>query len=230
MEETAFVRFRIDGQKTVDAWNRNELQPILIPNTAENLTRARAALNIFCGHIQNLVSFDHNQFEIHALAERIPTAFPKTFPSLTPEEARWIFLQAMATAETAMELGVDFVDFSDIRITPDCTVQFPLHLSLPKRHPISLLAGTFSQIPHLGEINESNCRSIFRKERDNRAFMGKGPYLYKFDTFSSHLLNSYSLTGMENEAAIKIKITTKEDRQKRRSETTCITSCARMTY
>ena len=214
MGESVFIRFCRDRQKTIDQWSGIELRPIVLPSTPDNLKKAHAALNVFSNHLQNLVYFDYDPFEIHALADPLPTASPKAIDILNPVEARRTFLQAMAVAETADDLGIDFIDFSDPRFSLDRTVQFPLCLTRPQQPAVPQLREIFNQIPSFKKIGADNFHPFSRWGKNHYRFDEKESYFYKFDTFASHLLNSYSLTGIENEAIIKIKIAAKQDRQK----------------
>jgi transcriptional regulator with AAA-type ATPase domain/tetratricopeptide (TPR) repeat protein len=214
MDESVFIRFRKDHQKIVDQWNGNEVQPLVLPSTPDNLKKAHAALNVLSNHVQNLVYYDHDPFEIHAWTEPLPEASPKTVDVLNPMEAKRIFLQAMAVAETADDLGIDFIDFSNPRVSLDRNVRFPLCLTRPRSPAVPQLRETFNQIPSFKNIGGDLTHPIFRRETAHYRFNEKESYFFKFDTFASHLLNSYSLTGIENEATIKIKIAAKHDRQK----------------
>ncbi len=214
MGESVFVRFCRNRQKTFDQWNGIELQPIVLPSTPDNLKKSHAALNVFSNHLQNLVCLDHDPFEIHLLAEPLPTISLETIDFLNPMEARKTFLQAWAVAETADDLGVDFIDFSDPRFSLNRNVRFPLCLTRPRQPAVVQLRETLNQIPSFKRIGAGHLLPEFRRKENHSRFDESDSYFYKFDTFASHLLNSYSLTGIENETTIKIKIAVRHDWQK----------------
>ncbi len=208
-----------------DNESRLELEELTIPFSDANLARLQFISNFHSNYFQNLVSFNHNNFEINILLERFSESSAGELITLDIEDLERLYVQFIAIYEISKSLDLHFLDLGRFQLTPDLKVRFPSLLStkmdtnsnLDSKSNLRDILKVFQNSEHFKDLHERNYREKFTHLAARYKFNENQSYLYRFDDFAANILHSYPLNRSESSAQtnIKVKIRTSHHIQKK---------------
>jgi len=185
-----------------------------LPFSHAHLRQIETVSNYYTSLFQNVVFYTHNNFEIDVFTDTF-----KDFDSKENNSNRIIdkelsgrsFLQQMTLKKIISELDLDFIDFSRYRFlpaNPANQIQFPLKfVENKKEQPLENKIPFFSQSDKsFDEMDEKERLESFEYLKKQYTFNENLLYLYKFDEFSSAILDTYPIVGSGKKDRIKIRI------------------------
>ncbi|MGE5342833.1 MAG: sigma 54-interacting transcriptional regulator [Candidatus Omnitrophota bacterium] len=200
----------------------SEHKEYIIPFSKENLEKIQRIANFHSIFFQRIVSYSHNNFEIRVHVEAFdepPLAWDQ-LEAFNADLIEPIFIQFMALYRISQNLGLDFIDFTHFRLLRHATSHFSLQFSISpiekKEAHFRSILHAFQKNPHFRNYNltEKNAREIFARLAGQYQFESGMAYIYRFDDFSSAMLNGYPLADLKNGANLKIRINTTDSVQK----------------
>jgi len=187
---------------------KRSLKKLTIPYSDANLKQVNIISNFHSNFFQTIGYHNHNNFEIDILIDEFSETPPETLETLRVENVEKVFVQFIALFYIAGEMELDFIDFSRFHLQPDYTVKFPVRLSGKEEIEIKHLIRHFKKNKHFRDLNEKNYKDLFERLSEKYTFNRHQAYLYRYDIFSSAILNTYPIEESENEFNIKIRIKT----------------------
>jgi DNA-binding NtrC family response regulator len=190
-------------------YNKSQLESLTIPYSTAKVERLNSILNLHSNYFQNIISLNHNNFEIRIILEKFETGWSRTINTTLPDnEVEKLFFQFITLYETSKARGFDFIDFSRFHFGPDCSVRFPISLSEEMEPDLSEILDIFQKHKKFKNLHERNYKDFFSDLSALYKFNESQSYLYRFSDFTTNILNSYPVTLSGSNTNVKIKIKT----------------------
>jgi len=191
-----------------------EIEEHFILFSHTNLKKINRLANIHSSFLQNILYYDHNNFEIRILTEPShlspPQSTTDTLKDLSKQDIENLWVQTAAFFKMAQTLELDFIDFSNFhyQTLPIPIPHFSLDFTGKNENPASPkhIIEIFRHHPHFKDLDETNTGDIYPPLNDGNTFDPDKVYLFQYNDFASTILNNYSLNEIKNRSHLKINI------------------------
>ncbi|MBN2399810.1 MAG: sigma 54-interacting transcriptional regulator [Candidatus Aminicenantes bacterium] len=202
-------RFSDRDNYTFDHWQNEKLNRITVANTRDNLLKIKKIFNFHSNHMQNIIDFRENNFEINIITQPFLANNDNAIGKQNEVQVKSLFRQYLDFLHAAQEWDMDFIDFNKFQILPGTILRFGWNLTMEKFPDAAAFIPLFKKNPYLRFLNKSNYHDFQKNQNQQTTHPTPPGYLFRNDDFASNMLHSHSMIGIKSSANLKIKINTK---------------------
>ncbi|MCP4213918.1 MAG: sigma-54-dependent Fis family transcriptional regulator [bacterium] len=184
---------------------------IIIPFSEDNLEKVSTLSDLYSCFLFPIFHYSHNPFEIRVWTFRPDKDTARRLHHLPSDALQYMFVQCIAVFKALGEIPsipTDAVDFSNIHVTPDNSVIFPMEPAGTDNGSLKHLLAHFQGSSCFKSLDEENYQSFFDRLCGTYRFNTDRDYMYRYHLFQSTILNAYHVDPLKNPAVIKVNICT----------------------